>query len=50
MRKAVHMAHPKVRVPLCQNPQALFMAVLTDESDKVTCKMCLRIQNAKGKE
>ena len=49
MKKVVHMVHPKARVPLCQNPQARFLAVLTDEKAKVTCKMCLRILNAREK-
>jgi hypothetical protein len=45
--KAVHIVHPKARVPLCQNQQALFMAVLTDDAGKATCKTCLRIFNAR---
>jgi hypothetical protein len=45
--KAVHMVHPNSRIPLCQNQQALFMAALTDDALKVTCKSCLRTLNAK---
>jgi hypothetical protein len=40
------MMHPDAHVPLCQNQQALFLAVLESDKAKVTCKTCLRILNA----